>query len=290
MAALSPALTTTLANALGAPVHDAAPVSGGDINNAFRLTLNDGRAVFLKTPRSACPGMYAAEAAGLEFLRESASELRIPKILSVSDEGATSHLALEHLAAAAADRAHDEGLGAGLAAMHGHSLPALGHLSDNFIATLPQDNAPCSDWPTFYAERRLRPMLERACRRGAASRGLRLDVEKLLDRLPELLATDESPCPVHGDLWGGNAMASKQGPAIFDPAAYAGHREVDLAMMHLFGGFSTRVFEAYEIHYPLSPGHAERRPLYQLYPVLVHVNLFGGYYADQARRLVQRYL
>ena len=124
---------------------------------------------------------------------------------------------------------------------------------------------------------------------GAMSRAQVRSCEALFPRLPSLLHDSEPPSPLHGDLWGGNAMATTEGPAIFDPAVYAGHREVDLAMMHLFGGFSEACFAAYNEITPLAPGHEQRRPLYQLYPLLVHVLLFGGHYATQVLAIATRF-
>jgi fructosamine-3-kinase len=113
--------------------------------------------------------------------------------------------------------------------------------------------------------------------------------ERLFQNLTELVGPDEPPARLHGDLWGGNLHVAEDGaPCLIDPAAYGGHREMDLAMMQLFGGFSPRVFEAYAESYPLGPGHAERVPLYQLYPLLVHVNLFGGSYVAAVERALAR--
>ena len=116
------------------------------------------------------------------------------------------------------------------------------------------------------------------------------DFERLFRVLPELVGEAEEPARLHGDLWSGNLHVDEQGaPCLIDPAVYGGHREVDLAMMRLFGGFSARVFSAYDEAFPLAPGHAERVPLYQLYPLLVHVNLFGGSYLDAVRRALSAY-
>src|SRR5204862_1227715 len=140
-----------------------------------------------------------------------------------------------------------------------------------------QSNAPAATWSDFYQRRRLEPQVRRAAEAGLVGPALRRAFDRLFTRLPELVGPAEPPARLHGDLWGGNAMADEQGaPVIFDPAVYGGHREVDLAMMRLFGGFGRRVFDAYAEVYPLAPGHEERVALYQLYPLLVHVNLFGG--------------
>lgn len=254
--------------ALGMRVTDAARVAGGDINEAWRLTLADGRTVFAKTHPSPPRGMYDAEARGLAWL---AGPLRVPRVLATG----ASFLALEWLDAAPRVRDFDQRLGRGLAALHRQSPEGFGLDHDNFIGRLPQPNAPTDDWPSFYRERRLLPMLTLA----RADVALRRRFDRLFDRLPELVGPPEPPSRLHGDLWGGNLHVDAEGaPALIDPAVHGGHREIDLAMMKLFGGFSSRVFASYAEAHPLAPGHEERVALYQLYPLLVHAALFGGGY------------
>jgi len=126
---------------------------------------------------------------------------------------------------------------------------------------------------------------------GALSASQTQSAESLIERLPELCGPDEAPARLHGDLWGGNSMVDEEGrPCLIDPAVYGGHREIDLAMMRLFGGFSKRVFEAYHEATPLAPDHEDRMALYQLYPLLVHVNLFGGGYVGSVERILRHYL
>ncbi len=237
------------------------------------LTLDDGRTVVVKTQSGAPPELFAAEARGLAFLAE-AGALRIPEVLAVDPR----FLVLEHLASAPRRPDFDDRLGVGLAALHRACpgpLPGLDH--DNFLGPLPQHNAPTPDWATFYGERRLLPLVERNARILGTARVTRL--EALVASLPERVGPPEPPARLHGDLWAGNLLVDERGlPALIDPAVFAGHREVDLAMMRLFGGFGPRVFAVYVEAHPLAPGHAERVPLYQLLPLLVHVALFGAGY------------
>jgi len=267
-------------------------VAGGDIHQAFRVELDDGRQAFVKTHEYAPPGMFSAEARGLSFLRAATTSLAIPEVLAVAQKpDGAALLALSWLQRVVGSAAHEEALGRGLAQLHSFSLAdrRYGLPRHNFIALLPQDNTPSESWVEFYIQRRLEPMIARAHAAGTMPSSLAASCRALFDKLPTLLANEDPPAALHGDLWGGNAMFTSQGPAIYDPAAYVGHREVDLAMMHLFGGFSSRCFAAYQEAYPLSVGHEERRPIYQLYPLLVHVNLFGESYARQVAGIVQRY-
>jgi fructosamine-3-kinase len=281
-------LARSLHASLGARVRSSRPLGGGDINQALRVELDDGRACFVKTHPDPPTGMFGAEAEGLQWLRVAGGP-RIPQVLAVSDgdDGGPAWLALELIEPTAPARDHAESLGRQLAALHRAAPPGFGLARDNFIAVLPQPNRPLPDWPSFYGERRLGAQLERARERGRATRAMLDGFERLRSRLPELCGEPEPPARLHGDLWGGNAMTGPAGePVLIDPAVYGGHREVDLAMMRLFGGFTPRTFDAYDEAYPLAPGHARRVELYQLYPLMVHVNLFGGGYAARVERIL----
>jgi fructosamine-3-kinase len=287
---LAEAVREALARALGASVTFAKPLSGGDINEAFEVGLADGRKLFVKTNADAPAGMFAAEARGLGWLADAAA-LRIPRVLAASTAEGAEFLALELLRPAPRRVDFDEELGHGLAALHGYGAPSFGLDHDNFIGSLPQSNRSHASWAEFFRAERLEPQLLLAKQSGRASSSLLRAFERLFARLPELCGPAEPPARLHGDLWGGNLHVDEAGaPCLIDPAAYAGHREVDLAMMRLFGGFAERVFSAYAESHPLAPGHAERVPLYQLYPLLVHVNLFGGGYARSVEAAVQRYV
>jgi fructosamine-3-kinase len=272
------ALRRQVGDTLGAEVGEARRLGGGDMSDAWAVRLADGRRVFVKSNDTAPPGMFAAEAHGLGWLGE-AGALRVPRVLAV----APGFLTLELLDPAAPARDHDERLGRGLAALHRAGAASFGLERDNFIGRLPQRNAPCDDWATFYRTRRLEPQLRLARDGGRASARMERRFERLWPVLPARVGPAEPPARLHGDLWAGNAHVDEQGlPALIDPAAYAGHREVDLAMMRLFGGFGPRVFHAYDEAYPLAAGWRERVPLYQLYFLMVHVNLFGGSYVASA--------
>jgi fructosamine-3-kinase len=285
------ALHAAIERRLGSAVVSGSSASGGDINQAARVQLADGRKLFVKTHARPPQGMYGCEAEGLRWMAE-ARALPIAEVLAVSDgeDDEPAFIALALIESAPRARDYEERLGRGLAALHRFCAPGFGFTRDNFIAVLAQDNAPAPDWPTFYAERRLLPQLELAARQVRASKAMRAGIERVCARMPELCGPPEPPARLHGDLWAGNAIANERGlPVLIDPAVYGGHREIDLAMMQLFGGFGSRCFAAYDEAYPLAPGHEERVGLYQLYPLLVHVNLFGGGYAASVERVAQRY-
>jgi fructosamine-3-kinase len=285
-------LEEALRYALGSGLRSLRPLSGGDINDAFEVELMSGVRVFLKTNADAPVSMFPAEAAGLDWLR-AAGALRIPEVLAVSNgrAGEPCFLVLELLTPGAPQRDFDERLGLGLAKLHRFGAPRFGCERDNFIGTLPQRNRAHDTWADFFWYERLEPQLARAVAAGLATARMRSGLERLASRLTQLVGAEEAPARLHGDLWGGNLHIDDAGaPCLIDPAAYGGHREMDLAMMRLFGGFGERVFRAYQEAHPLAPGYAERIALYQLYPLLVHVNLFGGSYVESVERSLARYV
>jgi fructosamine-3-kinase len=288
---LNAATRAAVASALGASVMRAEPLSGGDINAAYQLELDDGRRIFAKTNARAPAGFFAAEARGLAWLAD-ARALRVPEVLGHGGggDGGSPFLLLEWVESGARSRDFDERLGARLASLHRAGAPGFGLDHDNFIALLPQSNRSEPTWAEFYRNRRLLPLLERARGRGLTDVSLDGSFDRLLPRLEQLVGPPEPVARLHGDLWGGNLQVDAAGqPVLIDPAVYGGHREVDLAMMRLFGGFGPRVFDAYAASYPLEPGHRERVALYQLYPLLVHLCSFGMGYLAQLKSALTRY-
>ena len=268
---------------LGTRVLEATRLGGGDINDAFEVSLEDRTRIFVKTHPDPPGGMFGAEARGLRWLEETKA-IRIPRVIAFSDEQ-PAYLALELLTPAQPQPDFEEALGHSLAALHAFGSPSFGLDHDNFIGRLPQTNATADDWASFYWTSRIEPQLRLATDRGLIDGETHARFDSLRRVLPERVGPAEPPSRLHGDLWGGNLHVDEQGrPCLIDPAVYAGHREIDLAMMRLFGGFGERVFAAYEDASPLAPGASDRVPLYQLYPLMVHVNLFGGSYVDSVRR------
>ena len=263
---------------------------GGDINEAWHLTLADGRDAFVKTRAGAQPGEYATEAFGLQWLSEPGA-LRVPDVLEVGED----YLALEWIESGRLDRAGAEELGRGLAAIHLAGSPCFGDPRSDLteptrFGSLALPNEAASDWPYFFVEQRLRPLARMAIEQGWLTGAGAGALERVCARASELAGPAEPPARLHGDLWSGNVMADVHGrPLLIDPAVYGGHREVDLAMLRLFGAPSERVFDAYHEVFPLAAGWQERVELWQLPPMLVHGILFGGGYRDAAQRMAVRY-
>jgi fructosamine-3-kinase len=269
-----------LGAALGARIVEAQPISGGDINDAYRVRLDDKRTIFVKTHAHPPAGMYDAEADGLRWLAEG--PLRVPRVVAATE----SALALEWLELSSRGSRFDEAVGRGLAGLHRLGAPSFGYTRTNFLATLPQDNTPGSDVAELWIERRVRPLCKQARARGAMP-----DVDAALDRLRakrDRFGPVEPPARLHGDLWWGNVVATGGEPTLIDPAVYGGHREVDLAMLALFGGVSAELIAGYEEVWPLAAGWRDRVPLWQLYPLAAHAVLFGGGYGAQVARILDR--
>jgi fructosamine-3-kinase len=280
-------LEDAVVRATGRRVASLTRVGGGDINDAYAASLDDGARAFVKTRGDAPEGEFAAEAAALQWLGEPGG-LGVPRVLGVLDEAEPPRLlALEWLEPG---RSGDEAdLGRGLAAIHAAGAAAFGGATDLRIGPLSLPNDPADSWAEFYADRRLRPLLAPARDRGALSSSGVAAVEQVCDRMAELAGPPEPPARLHGDLWTGNVLWSHGRPYLIDPLAYGGHREVDLAMLRLFGSPGPRFLAAYEELAPLAPGHEDRVPLYQLFPLLVHAVLFGGSYGASAERAARRY-
>ena len=315
------------ARAIGRPLVSARRVAGGDINEAWQVELGGGVRAFVKSRPRAKPGEYATEAAGLRWLGEAEHGLPVPEVLAVGDvsgsgsfvrdpddpgstgrggspaRGASgsdgvgpSFLALSWIDAGALGERGEEALGRGIAHIHAAGARAFGAPPPGApngglrIGDVELPAAESSDWPAFYGEHRLAPLLRAASDRGALPSGGARAVVTVIERLAGLAGPPEPPARLHGDLWRGNVLAAADGrPHLIDPAAHGGHREVDLAMLRLFGGPSPRMLGAYQEVHPLADGHERRLPLWQLFPLLVHAVLFGGGYGASAERAAAWY-
>ena len=299
------ATTTELADALaaaaGAAVESLRPVGGGDINEAYRAQLADGRVVFVKTRAAATAGEYEAEAAGLRWLGEG-EVVRVPEVVAVGGGekeghgGGPAFLALAWVEPGRLSADGAEEFGRALAAMHALGAPAHAWLPGveaggrQRIGSLGLEAIPGADWVEVYAHQRLLPLARMAAEQGSLGPDGVAAVERVGARIVELAGPPEPPARLHGDLWSGNLHADGRGRGwLIDPSAQGGHREMDLAMLRLFGAPSERIFAAYEEAAPLAAGAAERVGLWQLQPLLVHAVLFGGHYGAAATRIAAGY-
>jgi fructosamine-3-kinase len=288
MAALA-AVAEAIARASGRPfaIAGSRETGGGCINGTHVLTGANGARWFVKINRAERLDMFEAEAEGLREIA-SAQALRVPEPLAVGADAERAWLVLEYIDFHGLGDA--VGLGHGLAAMHRRVMSRPGWHRDNTIGATPQANTPCDTWIEFWRDRRLLWQLRLAERNGLGRRGVSLG-ERLAAGMAGFFP-GYSPVAslLHGDLWGGNVAYAGGQPVIYDPAVYYGDREADLAMTELFGGFGAAFQAAYREVWPLDPGYAQRRDLYNLYHILNHFNLFGGGYGAQAIGMMERLL
>jgi fructosamine-3-kinase len=265
-------------------------IGGGCINNAMQLSTSAGN-FFLKWNASAPKDLFEKEAAGLMELSQANSLLVVPKVIFCKKSDDFPGLILmEFLLPAGHTLGFDEQLGRGLAQLHRKSAKAFGFHHSNYCGTTVHENTWTESWPEFYARHRIGALVDQI----QNSRGFSLDelkiYRKLIERIPLLLPRETIPSLIHGDLWSGNYIYTANGAALIDPACYYADREMELGMMKLFGGFSSRVWSAYQEEWLLPAEWKERLRLYQLYHVLNHYLLFGGSYGRQALEIARVYL
>jgi fructosamine-3-kinase len=285
---MDPAFRAAIEAALGARVRASAAVHGGDVAISYRVDLDDGRRVFAKTHAAPPPLFFSTEASGLQWLGE-AGAVAVPDVVAVSDE-APAHLVLAWIDEGRAGPTTDADFGATLASLHLAGAPCYGRLDRRTTGSRALPNDPYDTWAEFYAQCRLLPLARLARESGALPAETIGPLEALAGRLDGFGAADEPPARLHGDLWAGNRLIDTAGRSwLVDPAAHGGHREFDLAMMRLFGGFGRPCFDAYEDRHPLATGWEDRVALHQIAPLVVHAIKFGDGYVPAARAAIERY-
>jgi fructosamine-3-kinase len=282
-----PAVAGRAEQLLGSSVISTAPVAGGDVSSAVKLRLSNGRTAFLKSLTQAPPHFFEREAAGLRWLAEVEDGVATPDVLAVDSDclilGWVETTRPGQEAAAAFGRA--------LARTHLSGAEVWGAESDGYIGRLPLANQPLPTWAEFYVERRIAPYLRVARDKGLVAADDADLIERAAGRVGEIVP-DEAAARLHGDLWNGNVLWGQEDRVVvIDPAAYGGHREVDLAMLTLFGlPQLAHVMAAYEEVAPLGDDWQERLGIHQLFPLVVHACLFGGGYGARAAKIAQRYV
>lgn len=280
-----------LENILNIKILGTRSVSGGDINQALLLECDDNKRYFLKYNSHAGKDMFEKETLGLKLLDQDNIDIRIPEVIHTGyiDSINTGYLVLEYIQTGREDRHFFSRFGQQLAEMHHITNDHFGLDHDNYIGRLPQSNHWHEKWLDFFIEERINPQLKKAIDSRRLSNSLASQFEVLYSTLPDLFPNEPASL-LHGDLWSGNFMCSdQQDIVLIDPAVYFGNREIELAFTKLFGGFDHKFYEAYEASNPLQPGFDERKDIYNLYPLLVHTNLFGGSYANSVINIVSQY-
>lgn len=282
-------LTIALKSVLNKELHIVSyiPLSGGDINAVYKVDTDIGSFCIKQNVKSHFPEMFQKEANGLKELCKSS--FRIPGVTGTYEDDNYQHLILEFIESSMRSSDFRDIFGKKLAEMHRHTNDEFGLYENNYIGSLRQSNRKHDTWGDFYASERILPQIRLAYDQDRISEEIVRKSERLCQQLNEFFPI-EPPALLHGDLWSGNVITDDQGaPVLIDPAVYYGHREMDLGMMKLFGGFDETVFQSYDRHYPLDKGWQKRIPLTQLYPLLVHVNLFGGGYVNSATSIIRQF-
>jgi fructosamine-3-kinase len=263
-------------------------VSGGSINDAYKVDTNAGLFFVKKNSASLYPGMFEKEAAGLEILA-AANAIGVPEVITLGGESDISLLILRFIESKPKSPEFWDRFAEGLASLHRNRADYFGLDQDNYIGSLHQSNRKHNNWPDFFREERLEKQVKMARDSGKTGVEMVRAFDRFYVKLPELFP-EEPPALIHGDLWGGNFMVGEKGePVIIDPAVYYGHREMDLGMSQLFGGFDNAFYEAYQRYFPLEKGWQQRMDYCNLYPLMVHVNLFGGSYAGSVQAILRKF-
>lgn len=263
-------------------------LGGGCINKAFALKTNVGKYFIKFNSAAAYPGMFEKEAAGLKILKETGT-IAIPEVIGFGASENYTFLLLHYIESGPEGRNFWTEFGTGLADLHRNSSEYFGLDHDNYIGSLAQSNRKHSGFYSFFISERIEPQLRNLRNKGAFSHNDTRYFDSLFNSLHNIIPL-EKPALIHGDLWSGNFMIASDGsPCLVDPAVYYGHREADIAMSRLFGGFHPEFYHAYNHAWPLEKDWEKRTDIFNLYPLLVHASMFGGSYAGQVLRIIRQF-
>ena len=283
MTAIDSAIYGHLCDHLGTKTLTLDPVGGGSINKAFKISTTNRRLFCKVNSATKFPHLFNMEASGLSFL-EKQGLIKTPKVLSVFKTHSHQALLLEWIEPAAATSSFFKRLGEQLAALHAVTQENFGLDTNNYMGAVPQANTPSKDWPSFFIHQRLEPLVQQCLMLRLLNSQHEALFQRLYQRIPAIF-NPEPPALLHGDLWSGNLMCTTdQQPVLVDPAVYFGHRSIDLGMTTLFGGFEKAFYEAYHYHHPLPNNYQEQWAVCNLYPLLIHLLLFGKSYLSSIER------
>jgi len=270
-------------------IHSSEPVGGGCINRSFRLRTNAGD-YFVKTNDAGLfPRMFETEMLGLNLLSET-REIKVPHSYYCDKTDHIAFLIMEYIDSGTPVKNFWELFGQSLSRLHKHNSEFFGLDHDNYIGSLQQSNRQQRDWVPFFVEERLEPLISLARDHNEIDQRTTQVFSLLFNKLDQLFPSEPAAL-LHGDLWNGNYMVAPDGlPCLIDPAVYYGHREMDIAMTKLFGGFSPEFYNVYYESFPLETGWNDRIDLCNLYPLLVHLNLFGRSYLSSIQSILGRYV
>jgi len=269
---------------LSLKIFSSTPLSGGDINDVFLMETNNGRMVVKINSASAFPGMFEAEKEGLDALRNT-DAIKVPEVILAGNYNDVAYLVLEYIPPGQKKENFWEDFGKKMALLHQNTNKNFGFYNSNYIGSLRQSNEWCTSTSEFYISQRLSPQFKMALANDYSFKNLSTFYKKLEEIIPE-----ENASLIHGDLWNGNYLVNNHGRAcLIDPSVSYCHREMDIAMMHLFGGFSEALFNVYNEIFPLQENWKKRLDIWQLYYLLVHLNLFGSSYYGSVNKILKKY-
>ena len=278
----------SIINRTDVKVNGVSPVGGGSINDTYEVNTTEGNFFVKKNSASLYPQMFEKEALGLELL-SNAKSIDTPEVIAFGESENDSFLILKFIASGSKTHSFWDDFGRQLAGLHIHSDEYFGLNHDNYIGSLYQHNNKHNNWSDFFREERLEKQVKLARNNAAIDKESVTAFDRFYARLDNIFPK-EPPALLHGDLWGGNFMVSEKGnPVIIDPAVYYGHREMDLGMSQLFGGFDRQFYQSDNKYDPLENGWEERLSYCNLYPLMVHVNLFGGGYLQSVKTTLRKF-
>lgn len=277
----------------GKPITDLTiqSVGGGSINQTYKLTFSNTHTCFCKINSAvAFPELFLKEAHGLKAIRQTGA-INTPEVIVCTEQGEHQILLLEWIESGNKTHGFFKKFGERLACLHQHGVENFGWETANYMGSVPQQNHVQKRWVDFFIEQRLEPVAQKCLTKNVLPQNEYGLLKKVYERLPQFFDDAEKPSLLHGDLWSGNFMCNQAGePVLIDPAVYYGHRAMDLAMTTLFGGFDAGFYESYQYHFPMPPNYKDQLPLCNLYPLLIHLLLFGQSYLTSIKQTLRNFL